>query len=93
LLNDFANFVNDYKTKHEMSISFIMRRLKTIITIFEVIASTFLVDIIVLVLSLKKRNQSSKITKNALISKKRNKSLKIKTTTNSKKDNDVETSS
>jgi len=76
-----------------MSISFIMRRLKTIITIFEVIASTFLVDIIVLVLSLKKRNQSSKITKNALISKKRNKSLKIKTTTNSKKDNDVETSS
>jgi len=93
LLNNFANFVNDYKTKHEMSISFIMRRLKTIITIFEVIASTFLVDIIVLVLSLKKRNQSSKITKNALISKKRNKSLKIKTTTNSKKDNDVETSS
>ena len=93
MLNNFANFVNDYKTKHEMSISFIMRRLKTIITIFEVIASTFLVDIIVLVLSLKKRNQSSKITKNALISKKRNKSLKIKTTTNSKKDNDVETSS
>ncbi len=71
MLNDFANFVNDYKTKYEMFILFIMRRFETIITIFEVIASTSLVDIIVLVLLSKKRDQLSKTTKNALISKKK----------------------
>jgi len=91
LLNDFANFVNDYKTKHEMFIFSIIRRSKTIITIFEIIVSKFLVDIIVLVLLLKKRNRLSKTTKNALMSKKRNKSPKIKTITNNKKDNDVKT--
>ncbi len=93
MLNDFANFVNDYKTKHKISIFFIMRRSKTIITILEVIVSTSLVDIIVLVLSLKKRNQSSKTIENALMSKKRNRSFKIKTTINNKKGNDVKTSS
>jgi len=84
LLDDFANLVNDYKTKHEMSISSIMRRL-------EMIASIFLVDIIVLVLSLKKRDQSPKTIENALISKKRDRLPKVKATTNSKKDNDVKT--
>jgi len=93
LLNNFANLVNNYKTKYEMSIFSIMRRSKTIITIFEVIASTLLVDIIVFVLSLKKRNQSSKTTKNALMFKKKNKLSKIKTIINNKKDNDVKTSS
>jgi len=76
-----------------MSILFIMRRPKTTITILEVIALTPLVDIIVLVLSSKKRDQLSKATKNALMPKKRGRSLKIKTTTNSKEGNDVETSS
>ncbi len=74
-----------------MFILSIIRRLKTTITILEVIASTLLINIIVLVLLLKKCDQSSKTIENALISKKRNKLFKIKTTTNSKKDNDVKT--
>jgi len=93
LLNDFANFVNDYKTKHEMFIFFIIRRFKTIITIFKVIASKFLVNIIILILSSKKRDRLSKIIENALMSKKKDRLSKIKITTNSKKDNDVKTSS
>ena len=91
MLDDFANLVNDYKTKHEISIFFIIRRSKTTITILEVIASKPLVNIIVLVLLLKKRDQLSKATKNALMPKKRDRSPKVKTTTNNKKDNDVKT--
>jgi hypothetical protein len=91
LLNDFANFVNDYKTKYEMFIFFIIRRFKTTIIVFKVIVSKSLVDIIVLVLLLKKRNQLFKTTKNALMPKKKDRLSKIKTITNSKKDNDVKT--
>jgi len=91
LLNDFANLVNNYETKYEMLILFIIRRSKTIITISKVIVSTFLINIIVFVLLLKKRNRLSKITKNAFIFKKRQKLSKIKTTTSSKQDNNVET--
>jgi len=77
LLNDFANLVNDYKTKHEMSIFSIIRRSKIAIIVSKVIVSTFLVDIIVLILSLKKRDQSPKIAENALMSKKRDRLPKI----------------
>jgi len=76
-----------------MLIFSIIRRLKTIITISKVIVSKSLVDIIVLVLSLKKRDQLSKIIENALMSKKRDKLSKIKIITNNKKGNDVKTSS
>jgi len=91
LLNKFANFVNNYKTKYEIFIFFIIRRFKTIIIILEVIVSKFLVDVIVFVLLLKKRNQLFKTTKNALIFKKRDKLSKIKIATNSKKKNNVKT--
>jgi len=74
-----------------MFILSIIRYLETIITIFEIIVLILLVDIIVLVLLLKKRNQLSKTTKNALISKKKDKLSKIKIITNSKKDNNIET--
>jgi len=91
LLDNFANLVINYKTKHEIFIFSIIRRSKTIITIFQVIVSTSLVDIIVLVLLLKKCDRLFKITKNALISKKREKSFKIKTTISNKQDNNIET--
>jgi len=58
---------------------------------FKVIVLTSLIDIIVLVLSSKKNDRSPKIAKNALISKKRDKSSKIKSIINNKKDNDVKT--
>jgi len=74
-----------------MLIFSIIRRSKTIITILEIIVLTLLINIIVFVLSLKKRNRLSKIIKNALIFKKRKKLSKIKTITSSKQDNDVET--
>jgi hypothetical protein len=74
-----------------MFILSIIRYLETIITIFEIIVLILLVDIIVLVLLFKKRNQLSKTTKNALISKKKDKLSKIKIITNSKKDNNIET--
>ncbi len=74
-----------------MFILSIIRYLETIITIFEINVLILLVDIIVLVLLLKKRNQLSKTTKNALISKKKDKLSKIKIITNSKKDNNIET--
>ncbi len=93
MLDNFANFVNNYKAKYKMFILFIIRRFETIITILELIVLKLLVDIIILVLSLKKRDQLSKTTKNALMSKKRDRLSKIKTTTNSKEDNDVKTSS
>jgi len=91
LLNDFANLVNNYKTKYKILIFSIIRRSKTIITIFKVIVSTFLIDIIVLVLLLKKRNRLSKITKNALMFKKRERLSKIKTITSSKQSNNIKT--
>jgi len=93
LLNDFANFVNDYKAKHEMSIFSIMRRSKTTIIVSKVTILTSLINIIVLVLLPKKRDQSSKIAKNALMPKKRDRLPKVKTTTNNKEGNDVKTSS
>jgi hypothetical protein len=72
-----------------MSIFSTIRRLETTTTIFKIIVSISLINIIGLILLSKKRNQLSKTTKNALISKKRDKLSKIKTTTNSKKDNNV----
>jgi len=90
LLDDSANLINNYKIKHEISIFSIIRRSKTIITILEVIVSISLINIIVFVLSSKKRDRLSKITKNALISKKKERLSKIETTTSSKQNNDVE---
>jgi len=72
-----------------MSIFSTIRRLETTTTIFKIIVSISLINIIGLILLSKKCNQLSKTTKNALISKKRDKLSKIKTTTNSKKDNNV----
>jgi len=72
-----------------MLISFIIRRSKTIITISKVIVSILLINIIVLILLSKKCDRSPKIIKNALISKKRKKLCKIKTTTNSKQNNNI----
>jgi len=85
LLNNFANFVNNYKTKYKISIFSIIRRSKITIIVFEVIVLISLVDIIVLVLFLKKRNRLFKTTKNVTISKKRNKLFKIKIITKQKK--------
>jgi len=90
LLDDFVNFVNNYKTKYEILIFSTIRRLETIITISRVSISTFLINTIVLVLSSKKRDRSSKIIENAFISKKREQLSKIKTTTSNKQDNNVE---
>ena len=91
MLNNFANFVNNYKTKHKVFILFIIKRFKTIITISKVIVSILLINIVVLVLLLKKRKRLSKTIENALMSKKRDRSSKIKIVTNSKKDNNVKT--
>jgi len=85
LLDNFANFVNNYKTKHKIFILSTIRCFETTTIVFEVIVSISLVNIIVLVLLLKKRSRLSKITKNAFISKKRNRLSKIKITTNNKK--------
>jgi len=73
-----------------MFILFIIRYFKTTIIVFEVIVSILLVNIIVFVLLLKKRNQLSKILENAFMSKKKNRLYKIKIITNNKKDNNVE---
>ncbi len=73
-----------------MFILFIIRYFKTTIIVFEVIVSILLVNIIVFVLLLKKRNQLSKTIENAFMSKKKNRLFKIKIITNNKKDNNVE---
>jgi len=69
LLNDFVNFVNNYKTKHKMFILFIIKRFKTIITIFKIIVLTLLANIVVLILLLKKRERSFKTIENAFMLK------------------------
>ncbi len=89
MLDNFVDLVSNYKTKYKVSISSTIRRLKTIITISKVIVSTSLVDIVVLVLLPKKREQSSKTIENALMFKKRDRLSKIKIVTNSKKSNNV----
>jgi len=89
LLEDFANLINNYKIKYEISIFFIIRRSKITIIILEVILLILLVNIIVFVLLLKKRNRLSKTTKNTHIFKKKDRLFPIKTTTNSKKDNNI----
>jgi len=89
LLDDFANLVNNYKIKYEIFILSIIKRFEIIITISKIIVSISLINIIVLVLLLKKCDRLSKITKNALISKKEERLSKIETTTNSKQDNNV----
>jgi len=89
LLNNFANFVDNYKTKHKIFIFSIIKYFKTIIIIFEIIVLTFLINIIVFVLLSKKRDQLSKITKNAFIFKKRKNLSKIRIITSSKQNNDV----
>ncbi len=91
MLDNFTNLVNNYKIKYEIFISFIIKRFKTIIIIFEIIVSTFLVNIIVFILLLKKRNRLSKTTKNVFISKKRDRLSMIKTIINNKKNNNVKT--
>jgi len=85
LLDNFARLVNNYKIKHEMFILSIIRYFETTIIIFEVIVLIFLVNIIVFILLLKKCNRLFKIIENVLISKKRDRSLKIKIIINSKK--------
>jgi hypothetical protein len=89
LLNNFANSVNNYKIKYKIFISFTIRRSKTTILISKVIVLISLVDIIVLILLLKKHNQLSKIVENTLISKKRDRLSKIKVIINSKKNNNI----
>jgi len=89
LLNNFANFVNNYKTNYKIFISFIIKCSKTIITISKVIVSISLVNIVILVLLLKKRKQLPKTIENASIFKKKNRLFKIKTIINNKKDNNV----
>ncbi len=69
MLNDFVNFVNNYKTKHKMFILFIIKRFKTIITIFKIIVLTLLANIVVLILLLKKRERSFKTIENAFMLK------------------------
>ena len=79
-------------TKKTQNIYFLfIRRFKTTIIVFKVIILILLIDIIVFVLLLKKRNRSSKIAKNAFISKKRDRLSKIKTIINNKKGNNVKT--
>jgi len=73
-----------------MFISSIIRRSKTTIIVFKISISTSLVNIIVLILLLKKRNRLSKTTKNASIFKKKDRLFTIKIITNNKKDNDIE---
>jgi len=89
-LKDFASLINNYKTKHKISISSIIRCSKTTIIVFKIIISTSLVNIIVLILLLKKRNRLSKTTKNASIFKKKDRLFTIKIITNNKKDNNIE---
>jgi len=72
-----------------MFIFFIIKHSKTIIIIFEIIVSISLVNIIIFILLLKKCDQLSKITRNALISKKREKLSKIKITTSNKQNNNI----
>jgi hypothetical protein len=91
LLDNFTNLVINYKIKYEIFISFIIKCFKTIIIIFEIIVSTFLVNIIVFILLLKKRNRLFKTTKNVFISKKRDRLSMIKTIINNKKNNNVKT--
>jgi len=70
---------------------FIGKRSKTTIIVFKVIALTSLINIIIFMLSLKKCDRSSKTTKNAPTSKKKDRLFKIKFITNNKKDNNVKT--
>jgi len=56
-----------------MFISFIIKRFKTIIIISKVIVSKSLINIIIFILLLKKRNRLSKTIENALMSKKKDK--------------------
>jgi len=90
LLDNSANLVNNYKIKYEIFIFSTIWRSKTIITVFEVIVSTLLVDIIVFILLSKKRDRLSKITEKTFISKNKKRSSKIETTTSNKKNNDIE---
>ncbi len=89
MLNNFVDFINNYKIKYKVSIFFIIKYFKTIITIFKVIVLIFLINIVVLILLLKKCKRLSKTIENALIFKKRDRLSKIKTIINSKKDNNI----
>jgi len=73
-----------------MLIFFIIKCFKTTVIVFEVIVLISLIDIIVFVLLLKKRNRLSKIIENAFISKKKERLSKIETTISNKKDNNIE---
>ncbi len=89
MLNNFANLVNNYKIKYKLFISFIIKYFKIIIIVSKVIVLILLINIIIFVLLLKKYNRLSKTIENPLIFKKKDKLSKIKTTTNSKKDNNI----
>jgi len=71
LLNNFANLVNNYKTKYKIFIFSITKRFKTIMTISKVTILISLINIVVSILLLKKRNQLFKATKNTFIFKKK----------------------
>ncbi len=72
-----------------MFIFFIIKYFKTIITISKVTVLILLVDIVIFVLLLKRRDRLLKIAKNAFISKKRDRLFKIKIVTNNKKNNNI----
>ncbi len=78
MLDNFANFVNNYKIKYRISILSTIRRSKTATIVFKVIVLIILTNIIVSILLLKKRSRLSKIAENALISKKKENYLKLR---------------
>jgi len=78
LLDNSTNLVNNYKTKYKISIFFTIKYSKTITTISKIVVSISLVNIIVFILLLKKRNRLSKIAENAFIPKKKIDCLRLK---------------
>jgi len=85
VLDNFANLVNNYKTKYRIFIFSITRHFKITIIVSKVIVLISLINIIVFILLLKKRNRLFKTTKNAFIFKKKDRLSKIKTITNNNK--------
>ena len=90
MLDNFANLVNNYKTKYKLFIFSIIRYSQTTIIVSKVIILISLIDIIVFILLLKKRNKLFKTTKIAFICRGKNKLSKIKTTINNNKNNNIE---
>ncbi len=78
MLDNFANLVNNYKTKYKISIFSTIKCFETTITISKVTVLISLIDIVVSILLLKKRNQLSKATENTFIFKKKIDCLRLK---------------